>query len=114
MELNPYCLSDLEATDKIDRLRQQYRDLVLNYFQANPDRAVEEFVTELFNANLSVSDLIIIHTELIEDLTRQLHIEGRNPNILLDYRITLIDVIAHLCERYRSCLSNSAQALGEN
>jgi circadian clock protein KaiA len=28
-------------------------------------------------------------------------LEGRSEDILLDYRLTLIDVIAHLCELYR-------------
>lgn len=33
--------------------------------------------------------------------SKQLQLEGRNDDILSDYRLTLIDVIAHLCEMYR-------------
>ena len=43
--------------------------------------------------------------ELIDDFSKKLKIEGRSDEILLDYRITLIDVLAHLCETYRSSLS---------
>ncbi len=90
-----------DATTRTDPLREQYRALILSYFQTNPDKAVEDFVSELYKANLPVSELIAMHGELMEDLGRQLKLEGRNPSILLDYRITLIDVISHLCERYR-------------
>ena len=39
--------------------------------------------------------------ELIDEFAQQLKLEGRNEEILLDYRLTLIDTIAHLCEMYR-------------
>ncbi|WP_279605558.1 hypothetical protein [Aetokthonos hydrillicola] len=31
--------------------------------------------------------------------------EGRSDESLLDYRLTLIDILAHLCELYRSSMS---------
>ncbi len=99
-------LQEVDSSDIIHSLRSQYREIVLSYFQSEPDRGVEKFVTEAFQANLAVSDLIGIHIEVIDALEKQLKIEGRNPDILLDYRITLIDVISHLCERYRRCLTN--------
>ncbi len=37
----------------------------------------------------------------MDEFAKQLRLEGRNDEILLDYRITLIDIIAHLCELYR-------------
>ena len=37
----------------------------------------------------------------MEEFSNQLKLEGRNEDILLDYRLTLIDIIAHLCEMYR-------------
>jgi circadian clock protein KaiA len=39
--------------------------------------------------------------ELMEEFSKQLKLEGWSEDILLDYRLTLIDVIAHLCEMYR-------------
>jgi circadian clock protein KaiA len=99
-------LQEVDSSDVIDRFRSQYRDIVLSYFQSDPDRRVEKFVTEAFQANLAVSDLIGIHIEVIDALEKQLKVEGRNADILLDYRITLIDVISHLCERYRRCLTD--------
>ena len=37
----------------------------------------------------------------MEEFSKQLKLEGRSEEILLDYRLTLIDIIAHLCEMYR-------------
>ena len=39
--------------------------------------------------------------ELMDAFSKKLKLEGRNEDILLDYRLTLIDVMAHLCEMYR-------------
>jgi len=39
--------------------------------------------------------------ELIDEFSKQLKLEGRNDEVLLDYRLTLIDILAHLCEVYR-------------
>ncbi|MCS6960427.1 MAG: hypothetical protein RMK91_10315 [Pseudanabaenaceae cyanobacterium SKYGB_i_bin29] len=100
-------MGDDNTTAILESLRQKYRHIVLDYFHRNTDRAVKEFAEEAFAHHLAVSDIIKIHAELMEDLARQLKIEGRNPDILLDYRLTLIDVIAHLCERYRRCLRDT-------
>ena len=43
-----------------------------------------------------------IHLEVIDGLERQLKFENLNPDYLTDYRLALIDVIAHLGEMYRS------------
>ena len=37
----------------------------------------------------------------MDDLAQQSKAENRREDILLDYRLTLIDTIAHLCELYR-------------
>ena len=37
----------------------------------------------------------------MDEFAHQLKIEGRSEDILLDYRLALIDIIAHLCEMYR-------------
>jgi circadian clock protein KaiA len=43
----------------------------------------------------------------MDDFATQLKIEGWNEDILLDYRLTLIDVIAHLCEMYRRSIPSA-------
>ena len=50
---------------------------------------------------MSVSQVLEIHMELMDRLAKKLKLEGRSEDILLDYRLTLIDAIAHLCEMYR-------------
>ncbi len=99
-------LPEVHSQEVIDRLRSQYREIILSYFQTDPAPMVEKFVADAFQANLATSDLIGIHIEVMDELGQQLRAEGRNPDILLDYRIALIDVISHLCERYRRCLSS--------
>lgn len=50
--------------------------------------------------------VVEIHMELIDDLERQLKLEGLHSEYLSDYRLVLIDVIAHLGEMYRSVLTD--------
>jgi circadian clock protein KaiA len=40
----------------------------------------------------------------MDEIIKQLKLEGRSEEVVLDYRLTLIDVIAHLCERYRRAM----------
>jgi circadian clock protein KaiA len=85
------------------QLKIQYHEIILAYF--SPDRnlndLLDEFVTLVFFADLSVSEVVELHMELMEEFSKQLKLEGWSEDILLDYRLTLIDVIAHLCEMYR-------------
>jgi circadian clock protein KaiA len=85
------------------QLKVQYHEIVLAYFapDLNPNDMLDEFVTLLFFADLSVSEVVELHMELMEEFSKQLKLEGWSEDILLDYRLTLIDVIAHLCEMYR-------------
>jgi circadian clock protein KaiA len=87
----------------IDSLKLQYRQIVLAYFTAGDriDDRIDELVGMAFFSDLSVSEIVKIHMELMEEFSNQLKLEGRSEEILLDYRLTLIDVIAHLCEMYR-------------
>jgi circadian clock protein KaiA len=48
-----------------------------------------------------VTQIVEIHMNLMDVFSKQLKLEGRSEEILLDYRLTLIDIIAHLCEMYR-------------
>jgi circadian clock protein KaiA len=48
-----------------------------------------------------VSQILEIHMELMDEFSQQLKLEGRSEEILLDYRLALIDILAHLGEMYR-------------
>jgi circadian clock protein KaiA len=87
----------------LHKLKTIYRHIVLNYFQEDADvnDEIDEFVSAAFFADLSVSEIVKLHMDLMEEFSTQLKLEGRSEEILLDYRLTLIDTIAHLCEMYR-------------
>ena len=95
------------------KLSSSYRQIVIEYFNDNSriDRLIDEFVDSAFFANISTSQVLEIHMKLIDDLSQQLKIEGRNEDILLDYRLPLIDVIAHLCEMYRRSIAEKDLSL---
>ena len=85
------------------RISQNYRQILLDYFDDDSqiNKMIDEFVDQAFFADISTSQIVEIHMELIDEFAHQLKIEGRNEDILLDYRLPLIDVISHLCEMYR-------------
>lgn len=92
-----------EKQEFLDKLHQDYRRIILNYFASDDDinQKIDDFVNIAFFADVSVPNIVELHMELIEDFSKQLKLEGRNEEVLVDYRLTLIDVIAHLCEMYR-------------
>ncbi|MGD2182693.1 circadian clock protein KaiA [Lusitaniella coriacea] len=96
-------LSRYEKKTLLDKLRSEYREIILNYFSQEEqlNQSIDQFVNQAFFADLSVSQLLEIHMELIDEFSQQLKLEGRSDEILLDYRLALIDIIAHLCEMYR-------------
>ena len=96
-------LSEAEKQDFLNELSQDYRQIILNYFVEDPDinQAIDRFVNKAFFADFSVSQILEIHMELMDEFSQQLKLEGRSEEILLDYRLALIDIIAHLCEMYR-------------
>jgi circadian clock protein KaiA len=103
-------LSSEDRKEYIARLKSLYRLVILEYFsEKNSDlnQKIDEFVNLSFFADISVSQVLEIHMELMDDFAKQLRLEGRNDDILLDYRITLIDMIAHLCELYRRSIPRS-------
>lgn len=92
-----------QKQELLDLLKSQYRKIVLEYFADSSllNIKIDEFVSAAFFRDLAVSEIVKIHMELMEDFSDQLKLEGRSEEILLDYRLTLIDIIAHLCEMYR-------------
>lgn len=87
----------------IHELTVEYRDIILNYFHKGGDinPKIDAFVNKVFFADLSVSQVLELHMELMERFAKKLKLEGRSEDVLLDYRLTLIDIIAHLGEMYR-------------
>jgi circadian clock protein KaiA len=99
-------LRNLPVTDRqelLDQLKSKYRQIVLNYFSKDPDlnQKIDEYVNIAFFADIPISRVVEIHMELMDQLSKQLKLEGRSEEMLLDYRLTLIDIMAHLCEMYR-------------
>jgi circadian clock protein KaiA len=96
-------LPSSERQKLLENLKSEYRQIVLKYFSQdnNLNQRIDNFVDKSFFADISVSRIVEIHMELMEEFSKQLKLEGRSEDILLDYRLTLIDVIAHLGEMYR-------------
>ncbi len=96
-------LSPDEQAELLDQLRAEYRGVILSYFLDDHDlnQQIDNFVNAAFFADVPVSQIVEIHMELMDEFAKQLKLEGRSEEILLDYRLTLIDTIAHLCEMYR-------------
>lgn len=87
----------------LQQLKSDYSQIILNYFTADTKlkEKIEEFINKAFCSNIPATQIIEIHMELIDEFSKQLKLEGRSDEILLDYRLTLIDILAHLCEMYR-------------
>lgn len=96
-------LDSQQKEELLSQLKSQYRKVVLEYFTNSNDvnDRIDELVSVAFFSDISVSEIVKIHMELMEEFANQLKLEGRSEEILLDYRLTLIDTIAHLCELYR-------------
>jgi len=96
-------LSPAEKLKFLEQLKLSYRQIVLSYFSEDNavNNQIDEFVNLAFFADVPVTQVVEIHMELMDEFAKQLKLEGRSEEILLDYRLTLIDAIAHLCEMYR-------------
>jgi circadian clock protein KaiA len=96
-------LPPAERRKLLDQLKADYREIILDYFSQDAvlNTKIDELVNLAFFADVSVTQIVEIHMGLMDEFSKQLKLEGRSEEILLDYRLTLIDVIAHLCEMYR-------------
>lgn len=98
-----------QQTELIREIKQEYRHILLLYFDSSIkiNKLIDEFVDRAFFANISTSQILEIHMDLIDDFSHQLKIEGRNDDVLLDYRLPLIDIVSHLCEIYRRSIPDT-------
>ncbi|MBC6430450.1 KaiA family protein [Nostoc sp. HG1] len=96
-----------ERQGLLRQLKSDYSLILINYFTTDKTlkEKIDKFINTIFYANIPVPQIIEIHMEVIEEFSKQLKLEGRSNEALLDYRLTLIDILAHLCELYRSSIS---------
>ncbi|MEH1842746.1 MAG: KaiA family protein [Nostoc sp.] len=100
-------MTPAEKQGLLRHLKSDYSMILINYFTTDKTlkEKIDKFVNTIFYANIPVPKIIEIHMEIIEEFSNQLKLEGRSNEALLDYRLTLIDILAHLCELYRSSIS---------
>ena len=87
-------------------LQRTYRDLLISYFhdQTAANQALESFVNTAFFSDLPITKTVEIHMDMIDEFWKKLQLEGHRQDFLKDYRLALLDVMAHLCEMYRRSL----------
>ena len=92
-----------ERKELLESLQRTYRDLLISYFSdpASANQALESFVNTAFFIDLPITRTVEIHVDLIDEFWKQLRLEGHKNDFLQDYRLALLDVMAHLCEMYR-------------
>ncbi|MBW4645011.1 MAG: circadian clock protein KaiA [Goleter apudmare HA4340-LM2] len=95
---------DRDKQDALLReIKSNYQEILISYFTTDKTLKgkIDKFINAVFCANIPVPQIIEIHMEVIEEFSKQLRLEGRSDETLIDYRLTLIDILAHLCETYR-------------
>ncbi|MGF1934941.1 MAG: KaiA family protein [Nostoc sp. ChiQUE02] len=100
-------MTPAERQKLLRQLKSDYSLILIEYFTTDKTlkEKIDKFINTIFYANIPVPQIIEIHMEVIEEFSNQLKLEGRSNETLLDYRLTLIDILAHLCEVYRSSIS---------
>ncbi|MGB3691961.1 MAG: circadian clock protein KaiA [Spirulinaceae cyanobacterium] len=102
-----------QQDDLLKSFYSEYRQIILSYFSSDAqlNKLIDKFVNKVFFADLSVAKIVEIHMEIMDEFSQQLKLEGRSEDILLDYRLTLIDIIAHLGEMYRRSIPRENTSL---
>ena len=92
-----------EREELLRSLKRSYRDVLIGYFRdpAAANQAIESFVHSAFFCDLPINKVVELHVDLIDAFWKQLKLEGHKNDFLQDYRLALLDVMAHLCEMYR-------------
>ena len=100
-------LSNKQQNQLLQDLKIDYYQILTNYFdnENQVNEHIDRFVEKAFFANLPVDKVVEIHMELIDEFSRKLTLEGLHFDFLTDYRLALIDVIAHLGEMYLSIIT---------
>ena len=100
-------LSILEQEKLLQELKAMYYEIFTDYFtkENQINDQIDRFAETAFFVNLPIGKVVEIHMELIDDLARELKFKGLHSEYLIDYRLTLIDVISHLGEMYRRVIT---------
>ena len=103
-----------ERNELLGSLERSYRDVLLSYFRDPPaaNQAIESFVNTAFFCDLAITRAVEIHMKLIDGWSKQLALEGHKSDFLQDYRLALLDVMAHLCEMYRRSIPPESVGAG--
>lgn len=103
-----------ERSELLASLERSYRDVLLSYFRDPPaaNQAIESFVNTAFFCDLAITRAVEIHMKLIDGWSKQLALEGHKSDFLQDYRLALLDVMAHLCEMYRRSIPPESAGTG--
>lgn len=104
-----------ERDELLQSLQRTYRDLLISYFRdpAAANQALESFVNTAFFSDLPITRTVEIHVDLIDGFWKQLRLEGHKNDFLQDYRLALLDVMAHLCEMYRRSIPPDIPITGQ-
>ncbi len=99
-----------EKADMLRQLKQDYREIILAYFsdERGLNDKIDQLINLMFLIDLPIAQVVEIHMEIMDEFSKHLKLEGRSDEILLDYRLTLIDMLAHLCEMYRRSIPRDA------
>ena len=99
-------LSEFEQKKALKSLKVEYSLILFDYFsdRNSIDNKIEDFAKEAFKIDLPISKVVEIHLDLIDSLEKELMIEGLHVEYISDFRLTLINVIAHLGEMYRNAI----------
>jgi circadian clock protein KaiA len=102
-------MTQTEQQEFLEQVKSDYRQIIINYFITDKSlkAKIDKFINAVFYANIPVPQIIEIHMEVIDEFAKQLRLEGRSDETLLDYRLTLIDILAHLCEVYRCAIAKT-------
>lgn len=103
-------LSKREQEDLLIDLKTRYLSIIVGYFSDDSEinQKIDSYVDAAFFADMPISQAVEIHMEIMDEFAKQLKLEGRNEEAVLDYRLTLIDTLAHLCEMYRRSIPRDA------
>lgn len=109
-------LSEFEEKQSLKNLKAEYSLILFDYFSSENiiNDKIENFSREAFNICLPISKIVEIHLDLMDSLEHQLLLEGLHTDYLSYFRLTLIDVIAHLGELYRNAYVKKAISIKQN
>lgn len=99
-------LSEFEQKQLIKKFKIEYSLILFDYFSDRDsiNTKIANFSQEAFKVCLPLAKVVEIHMDIIDSLEHQLMLEGLYDEYISDFRLTLIDVIAHLGEIYRNAV----------